>query len=170
MNTKKLVTAALLLAMGYLLHMMMPGLPLGNMKPDPFLAMMFLALMQMEDLKSACLIGLAAGLLTALTTTFPFGQIPNLVDKMITAPMVYLLLQQVRHLRPVSRLVLITPIGTLISGSIFLFNAQVFFQLPAPFSVLLIGVVVPAMISNTILAAVVGKALDRLRLPIHTLG
>lgn len=163
MNTKKLVTASLFLAMGYILHMVMPGLPLGNMKPDPFLAMMFLAVFVTDDLKGAIIIGLAAGVLTALTTTFPMGQIPNLIDKAITAPVVYLLYSRTRSADPFLRLLLIAPVGTLISGTLFLSSAQLFFRLPAPFSVLFIGVVLPAAISNTILAGIVGKAMARVR-------
>lgn len=164
MNTRKLVTATMFLAMGYILHLLIPGLPLGSMKPDPFLAMMFLAIIYVDDFKGTLAIGAVAGLLTAMTTTFPMGQIPNLIDKAVTAPAFYLLYTLLRNLQPSLRTMILAPIGTMISGTVFLANAQVFFQLPAPFAALFAGVVIPAMVSNTVLVLLIDKVMDRVRL------
>lgn len=163
MNTKKMVTAALFLAMGYILHLIIPGLPLGSMKPDPFLAMMFLAIFFVDDFKGTIAIGAAAGLLTAMTTTFPMGQIPNIIDKMVTAPAVYLLYSMLKNANPSLRTIVIASIGTLISGTVFLGSAQVFFQLPAPFAALFIGVVLPAAVSNTVMVTVIERIMAKAR-------
>ena len=132
MNTRKLVTATMFLAMGYILHLLIPGLPLGSMKPDPFLAMMFLAIIYVDDFKGTLAIGAVAGLLTAI--------------------------------QPSLRTMILAPIGTMISGTVFLASAQVFFQLPAPFAALFAGVVIPAMVSNTVLVLLIDKVMDRVRL------
>lgn len=90
MNLRKLTLASLLLAIGVLLHQLVPGL-LDGMKVDASLAMMFIAILICDNYKSATVIGFTAGLLTALTTTFPNGQIPNIIDKIVTSQVVYLL-------------------------------------------------------------------------------
>lgn len=57
------------------------------------LAMMFIALIIAKDYKTTLVIGILSGILTAATTTFPAGQIPNLVDKIITTNILFLLVK-----------------------------------------------------------------------------
>lgn len=165
MNTRKMVVAALFLSIGFILHQVIPGLPLGSMKPDPFLAMMFLAILYVDDFKGTMAIGLAAGILTAMTTTFPMGQIPNIIDKAVTAPAVYLLFQMVRNLKNHTlRLTIISVLGTLLSGTVFLFSALVLVSLPAPFIALFVGVVLPAVVTNSVLVLFMDRVLSRAKI------
>ena len=83
-NTKKLAVNSLLLATGLILHQIMPvfGLP---MEPDMALATLFIIILLNRDSFLTCLnAGLVTGIFTALTTKFPGGQLPNIIDKVIT--------------------------------------------------------------------------------------
>jgi hypothetical protein len=159
MNLRKSILASLLLAVGLILHYIVPGLPLGSMKPDTFLAMMFIAILLCDNYKLTVLIGVASGFLTALTTTFPAGQIPNIVDKIITAHVVYFILILTKRYNGQVKMILVSAIGTIVSGSVFLLTALALFGLPAPFSALFIGVVLPAVLANTVLVAVFYNAI-----------
>ena len=90
MNLRKIIISSLLLAIGLVLYQVTPPILFG-MKPDILLSMMFIAILVNKDYKMALLVGLAAGVLTAATTTFPAGQIPNIIDKLITCNCVYLM-------------------------------------------------------------------------------
>src|SRR5574342_710101 len=84
MNTKNLVALSLLVGMGAVLHAIVPGFFLG-MKPDMMLTMMFLGIILFPDKKSVLLVGAVTGLISGLTTTFPGGMVPNIIDKPVTA-------------------------------------------------------------------------------------
>lgn len=164
MNTKKMVTAALFLSVGFILHQLMPGLPLGNMKPSPNLAMMFLAIFYVNDRKGTVAIGLAAGLLAAMTTVFPMGQIPSVIDKTLTAIIVFQLFYMLRNMKSnVLRIAVVSAVGTVVSGTIFLGSALMLFSLPAPFIVLFVGVVLPTVAVNVILVVLIDRVLSRAR-------
>jgi len=83
MKTNKIILTSLLLAIGLILHQITPGIILG-MKPDLQLVFMILSIILTKNFKLALITGIAAGILCALTTTFPGGQLPNIVDKTIT--------------------------------------------------------------------------------------
>lgn len=84
MKTKTLVSLSLLIGIGAALHFIVPGFFLG-MKPDMMLLMMFLAITLFPAKKNVFIVALAAGAISAMTTTFPAGQIPNIIDKLATA-------------------------------------------------------------------------------------
>src|SRR5699024_10537086 len=88
MNTKNLTRSAILLAIGTILHYVVPGI-VGGMKPDFLLLMMFLAILLDLNLKSAITVSVIAGVIAALTTTFPGGQIPSIIDKVVSGLFVY---------------------------------------------------------------------------------
>lgn len=89
---KKLTLNAILLAMGLLIHQITPAIGLP-MKPDVPLAMLFVILVLNRDDYKTCLIaGIVTGIFTALTSSFPGGQIPNVIDKTLTANIVFLLM------------------------------------------------------------------------------
>lgn len=152
MNTKKLVMLALLIAMGAVLSAVMPGFVFG-MKPDMMLTMMFLGIILFPDLKSVVLLAVATGIISGLTTTFPGGLIPNMIDKPITACVFFVLFLVLGKYRNslVSAAVL-TVVGTLVSGTAFLTSAYLIVGLPphASFSGLFAAVVLPAAALNTI--------------------
>lgn len=136
MNLRKNIFTALLLAMGYIMHQVVPG-TIGNMKFDFMLSFLFAALLINRGLKDAALAGMLAGGITALTTTFPGGQIPNIIDKLTTALFVYLLLKALElfgHKQITTSIAAFA--GTIVSGSVFLYSAKLLVGLPAPFTAL----------------------------------
>lgn len=150
MNTKNLVVLSLLVGMGAVLHAVVPGIFLG-MKPDMMLTMMFLGIVLFPDRKSVLLLGLVTGLISGLTTTFPGGLLPNMIDKPITAFAffgLFLLLKKFQ--KSIVSVAVLTAVGTLISGIAFLTSAYVIVGLPGPFVALFGAVVLPAAAVNTI--------------------
>lgn len=149
MKLKDMILTSLLLAIGLVLHHVIPPIVAG-MKPDFLLAMLFVALYINNNPKNALLAGILAGIFSALTTGFPGGQIANLVDKLITSYTVFLLINIFSRVNAHLSVPVVAFIGTLVSGSVFLFTAlKVVGSLPAPFSILFATVVLPAAVINT---------------------
>lgn len=151
MKTKKLVLNSILLAIGLMLHQFTPALGFP-MQPDFALATLFIIMILNKDYKTVLIAGIVTGIFTAMTTKFPGGQIPNIIDKIVTVTIVYGILYIIRErLNKNIVLGIILPIGTLISGTIFLASASILVGLGGiPFSSLFIGVVLPAVIINLI--------------------
>ena len=148
MNLRKNILTALLIAMGYILHQVIPG-TIGSMKLDIMLSFIFVALLINRDFKSMILTALLGGAITALTTTFPGGQIPNIIDKLITSIAVYLLIKLFEGFKfKQATIGFIAFIGTIVSGSVFLYSALLIVGLPAPFPVLFVGIVLPTAFAN----------------------
>lgn len=156
MNTKKLTLASILLAIGLVLHQVIPG-TLGAMKPDALLSMMLLAILICDDYKSALAISVVAGILTALTTTFPSGQIPNMIDKLVTGHVAFLLVKATKNIHHEAKMIILAILVTLVSGTVFLYSAMVTVGLPTgtSFTALFISTVLPATVVYTILAMIV---------------
>lgn len=152
MNTKILVVLSLLVGIGAVLHGVVP--PIFTMKPDMMLTMMFLGIILFPKAKYVLLLGLSTGFISALTTTFPSGQIPNIIDKPITAFIFFGLFLLVKQLNKNFTVGILTFIGTLVSGVVFLTSALLLFALPAGFGALFVTVVIPAAIINTILISI----------------
>lgn len=160
MDLRKLTFAALLIAIGFVFRTMTPPLLFG-MKPDLLLSMMFVAIMFCDDYKMTLAIGGVVGILTAATTTFPNGQIPNIIDKLITCQCVFIASRFVnfRFIRHI-KMPIIAFFGTILSGTLFLNIAAILFGAGGKsFALLLMSVVIPAAILNTILSTVVFSAL-----------
>lgn len=148
MNLRKIILSSLLLSIGLVLHQIVPPILFG-MKPDFLLSMMFIAIVLCDDYKLTLIVGLAAGILTAATTTFPGGQLPNIIDKFITSNLVYLLFRILKNkINSQLKISIVSFIGTLVSGSIFLGSAYILIGLPGPFLALILGVVIPATLFN----------------------
>ena len=160
LNTKKMVINALLLAIGAILHQITPTLGLP-MQPDFALAMLFIIMIiNNNDYKITLISAIITGIFTALTTKFPGGQLPNIIDKLVTANIMFLVITLINKMCDFIKitnklqsniLVLLTfPIGTWVSGVTFLISAQLIVGLPANFSMLFITIVIPAVLINTI--------------------
>jgi len=160
MRTRDLAQAALLVAVAMILRSLTPPLIMG-MKPDLTLTMMFIIFIIKRDIKLGFLVALTTGIFTALTTTFPGGQIPNIIDKLLTFALVYNLVPVITKFAS-KRIAagLTTAVGTAISGSIFLGAATLLVGLPAPFSVLFTSVVLPTAALNTAAAVVIFSVVD----------
>lgn len=155
---RQTIICALLLAIGHVLHLLVTPF-LGGMKFDLLLSMLFVALLVMDNPRVNIATGLLAGLLTAATTTFPGGQIPNMIDKIIVTLVLVSMLQVFRHRLSLPVLAgLMGVFGTLLSGTIFLTSALFIVGLPAPFATLFLGVVVPATVANGFITVVVALA------------
>lgn len=160
MNTKKMVINALLLAIGAILHQITPALGLP-MQPDFALAMLFIIMIiNNNDYKTSLISAIITGVFTALTTKFPGGQLPNIIDKLITVNLIYIILLTVNktlkyininnNIKQNLLVIISFPLGTLISGTTFLISAQYIVGLPAKFSILFVTTVIPALLINTI--------------------
>ncbi|MGB7606425.1 MAG: tryptophan transporter [Lutisporaceae bacterium] len=148
MNLRKNILTALLIAMGYVLHQVIPG-TIGSMKFDIMLSFIFVALFINRDFKSVILTALLGGGITAMTTTFPGGQIPNMIDKLITCIAIYLLLKLFKRFKfKQAAMGIVAFLGTIISGSVFLYSALLLVGLPVPFFVLFSGIVLPTAFAN----------------------
>ncbi|WP_299091399.1 tryptophan transporter [uncultured Metabacillus sp.] len=150
MNTRVLVILSLFAAIGAVLHMVIPPFYQG-MKPDMMLIMMFIGILLFPSLKNVTLLGIVTGILSALTTQFPGGQLPNLIDKFITAFVFFGLLLAVKKIaQKVATATVLTVIGTIVSGTIFLSSALVIAGLPegTAFTALFLTVVLPATLFN----------------------
>ena len=151
-NTKQLVSNSLLLAVGFLLHYVTPTLGLP-MQIDFSLITLILVITLNKNSFSTCIAGgIATGIFSGITTKFPMGMIPNIIDKIVTTIAVYLLVKLLDKtaLHSKVKAVVTNAVGTVISGVVFLGSALLLVGLPAPFSVLFITVVIPAIVVNTI--------------------
>lgn len=150
MKTKNLVILALLVGIGTVLHMVAPPILFG-MKPDMLLTMMFLGIILFPEMKSVLLLGSVTGIIAALTTSFPGGQIANIIDKPITALIFFgLLLVANKFSRSLVTVCTLTAVGTIVSGVVFLASAYFIVGLPGAFIGLFGAVVLPAAVVNTI--------------------
>ena len=116
---RNLTISAIFMALGLVLHLMVPGVFFG-VKPDFLLSMMFISLMIVDDSKEALLIGVAGGIMSALTTGFPGGQIPNFIEKIITSLAVFYMIKTMNKNFSLPKIILIFALGTMISGTMFL--------------------------------------------------
>lgn len=148
MNTKNLMLMALLVSVGAALYLVIPGYGEG-MKPDFMLTMMFIGIFLFPDTRSVFLLGATTGVLSGIFTSFPGGFIPNIVDKLLTAFVVYVAIILLK--KAANRLIVSTVIacvGTLLSGTIFLSIAIYVIGANVPFSLLFVTVVLPAIVMN----------------------
>ena len=157
LDTRVLVFLSLLIGIGAALHMIMPPIIFG-VTPDLSLVMMILGILLFPKVPYVLLVSIATGIISALTTGFPGGQIANLIEKPITAFIILGLVKVLEKAMSKGKLApTLTAIGTLISGGIFLFIPVVLMGLggDAGFSVLYVSVVLPTALLNTVLMSVV---------------
>ena len=164
-KTKQLVTNSLLLAVGFLLHYVTPAIGLP-MQIDFSLITMILVINLNKNSFSTCIAsGVATGIFAGITSKFPFGLVPNIVDKIMTTIFVYLLIKLLDKTALNSKIkaVITNAVGTLVSGIVFLASALLLVGLPAPFSVLFITVVIPAIVINTVIGFIVSNICEKYR-------
>lgn len=159
MKARDLTLSAILLAVGTALHFVAPGIFLG-VTPDFIIAFMFIALSINPDFRKSIVIGLAAGLLAAMTTKFPGGQIPNIIDKLLTAILVYGIINLgFKKDVTILGMGIIQTVGTFISGTIFLTSCTIIAGFdPNSIIPVLASVVTAAAVGNVILGVIVYKA------------
>ncbi|MBS4535805.1 tryptophan transporter [Clostridium sp. D2Q-14] len=160
MNLKKFVLNSLLLGIGALLHQITPSLVLG-MKPDFSLVMLFIVILfNSKNFKICIISGLVVGIFSALTTGFPGGQIANIIDKLVTTIVIFLFIRLIgRRVKEQILMIGVLFVGTLISGLVFLFFASIIAGLPLSFFALVVSIVMPATLLNTIVGVILYKAI-----------
>ena len=164
MKTKQLVTNSLLLAIGFLLHYITPTLGLP-MQIDFSLITLVLVITLNKNSFSTCIAaGIATGVFSGITSKFPFGLVPNIVDKIMTTIFVYLLLKLLDKTALNSKIkaIAVNAVATLVSGVVFLASALLITGLPAPFFVLFTTVVIPAIAINTVIGFIVSNICERI--------
>ena len=150
MKLKNMILTSLLIAIGLVLHYIVPPI-VGGMKPDFLLAMLFVALYIDNSPKNALVAGILAGIFSALTTGFPGGQVANMCDKIVTAFVVMLMIRVFDKFNSNFSVIITAFVGTVISGVVFLQTALLIVgNLPVAFPVLFTTVVIPAALVNTI--------------------
>lgn len=166
MNTRVLVILSLFVGIGAVLHAIAPPILFG-MRPDMLLSMMFLGILLFPNLKYVILISTATGVISALTTTFPGGQLANMVDKPVSALLffaVLLLIQRFGNKYIIAPT--LTFLGTIISGSVFILTAIYIFgvgnQLEGGFISLFGVIVLPAAVVNTIVMVIVYPVVNQI--------
>ena len=161
-NTKQLVTNALLLAVGFLLHYVTPAI--GSMQIDFSLITLILVINLSKNHFSTCIAsGLVAGIFAGLTTKFPLGLVPNILDKIVTTVVAYLLIKLLDKTELSSKIksIAVNAVGTLVSGVVFLASALILVGLPASFGLLFVTVVLPAIVVNTVLGFLVSNICEK---------
>ncbi len=150
MNTKNLVLMALLVSVGAALYVMIPGFN-GGMKPDFMLTMMFIGILLFPQAKNVFLLAVTTGVISGLFSTFPGGFFPNVIDKFITA---FIFLAAVvifkKLMGKLPATIVLSALGTMLSGAIFLSVAIFIIGVEIPFGPLFITVVLPAALMNAI--------------------
>ncbi|MFC7391682.1 tryptophan transporter [Scopulibacillus cellulosilyticus] len=157
MKLQKLLLIAIFLGIGTIFHALIPGIFFG-MKPDMLLTMMFISIFLFAERGNIVIVGLVAGILSGFTTTIPGGFIPNIIDKLVTALVIFALYCLLR--RVMNHMVtapILTAVGTAVSGTVFLTALTVLGALPAKtsFIAMFIAVVLPAVVINTIFVAII---------------
>lgn len=170
MNTKKLVLNAVLLGIGLVLHQIEPAI--FGVKPDMTLIMLFtIMIINKDDYKSCLVCGIIAGIFAGMTTSFPGGQVPNIIDKFITTNIGFIIMLAMYKLPFIKKLSeknqdfivsnILMSFGTAISGFLFLTSAQILAGLPGNMnlSMLFAAVVLPAIVINSVVGIVVFKVI-----------
>ena len=158
MKAKQLVTNSLLLAVGFLLHYVTPAI--GSMQIDfSLITLVLIITLNRNNFNTCVASGVATGIFSGLTTKFPMGLVPNIIDKLVTTIFVYLLIRLLDKTTLHSRIkiIVVNAVATLISGTVFLVSALLLTGLPAPFFVLFTTVVIPAIVVNTIVGFIVSN-------------
>lgn len=163
MNTRVLTVLSLFLAMGAVLHAVVPPILFG-MRPDMMLSMMFLGILLFPKIPYVLVLSIATGVISALTTTVPGGQISNIIDKPITAFIFFGLIVLLRSKAYKKAIIpVLVAIGTMISGAVFLFTAiSVLGMLEEGFLAMFGAIVVPAAILNALFVLVIYPIVQRI--------
>ena len=161
-STKQLVTNALLLAVGFLLHYVTPAI--GSMQIDFSLITLVLIIAFNKNSFNTCIAsGIATGIFAGLTTKFPLGLVPNIIDKIVTTVAAYLLIRLLDKTALSSKIkaIAVNAVGTLVSGVAFLGSALILVGLPASFGLLFATVVIPAVVVNTVVGFLVSNICEK---------
>ncbi len=161
MKTKNLMMSAMLLALGAVLHYVVPGI-VNGVKPDFLLATAFLAILLSLDLKNTLAVAGASAILAAMTTTFPGGQVPSIIDKVVACLAVYAMIKVLPVNTNLGKGALFFA-GTVISGFAFLSSAAALVGLPGGVSVgaMMAMIVLPTAAMNVAIGLLLTSVFQR---------
>ena len=164
-TTKQLTINALLLAVGFILHYVTPTLGIPMQIDFSLITMILVINLNRNSFNTCVASGVATGIFSGITTKFPLGFIPNIIDKITTAIAVYLLIKLLDKTALHSKIktIVVNAVGTLVSGIVFLSSALLLVGLPAPFFVLFVTVVLPAIAVNTVIGSIVNSICEKYR-------
>lgn len=158
-NVKKMILNAILIAIGTLLHQITPALGLP-MQPDFAIAMLIIIILINNDYKTTLISSIIMGIITALTTKFPGGQLPNIIDKLITGHVIYFIFRTMgSRVSDKIKILIGLSFGTIVSGLSFLGSASILVGLPGSFITLVTVIVLPTSLMNIVLGSVLYKAI-----------
>ncbi|OOM73489.1 tryptophan transporter [Clostridium sp. BL-8] len=163
MNTKRMVTNAILIAIGAILHQITP--PIVGIQADLSLAMLFMIVVFNKDYKTTLICGIIIGIFAALTTKTPGGLVPNIIDKFVTCNVAFLILMPLRNkISKLRQISILLPLGTLVSGATFIAALATIAGLPAGFSVgtIFVFTVIPTAAVNTVLGIIIFKIVEKI--------
>ena len=136
----------------------------GGITPDLTLVMLFcIMVINRDDYKSCLVAGIISGIFSALATKFPSGQVPNMVDKLVTVNVMFILMKTMYALPLMNKLnekkdqiiiFVMTLVGTFVSGLVFLVSAAAMVGLPASLMSLIVAVVLPSIVLNVLASMV----------------
>lgn len=166
-DLRRLVVSSLFVAVGFLLHYVTPPV-VGGMKPDFMLLALTFAVLIYPAERNVIPASIVAGLLSALTTAFPGGQVANIVDKLLTGQLLFFMTHVLRpswYLPPASLVLVgfISALGTMFSGTVFLLVSLKLTALPVPPLKLFLAVVLPAALVNAMVSVFLYMAYERIR-------
>lgn len=161
MSTKKITMNAILIAIGVILHIVAPSIGLPA-QPDFAIAMLFVIMLLNKDYKTILICGIVIGIFTAMTTKTPGGQLPNIIDKVITCNIMYCVLLPLREKinKDVNAIILFL-VGTLVSGTIFLTSLATIYGIEGSILTTIIAIVIPTAIVNTIIGFIIFKVVEK---------
>ena len=141
-----------LLVAGALYHLVFPGIPIaGGMKPDVSLAILFILIILKKDFRLIILSAIILGVMTTMTSSLVDGAWINLVEKILTATLVYYFAKFINskyNLEDTYPVLLISSLGAVISAFIFIIMTYIFGVMPGPIPVLLQKIIIPSAILN----------------------
>lgn len=161
MNTKKMVMNSILIAIGVILHVVTPSLGLPA-QPDFALAMLFIIMLINKDYKTTIFSGIIVGIFTALTTKSAGGQLPNIIDKLITCNVMYIILLPLREkINENIKAGLLFVIGTLLSGTVFLTSLVLISGINEAILPAVFAVVIPTAVLNLVIGMIIYKVVEQ---------
>lgn len=153
MKLKDRILVTLLLTMGLLLHYITPAMFLG-MKVDFLLIFIIISIILFPRFDNYLLVAILGGLFSAMSSTFPGGQIANIIDKLVSTYLILIMVKLAKKQLDKKLIIAIVGfLGTMASGTIFLASSKFILGLEGIGMSLVYMVVLPAALINGLVVA-----------------
>lgn len=159
MVIKDVVLVSVLIALGTIVNAIFPPVFMG-MKPDFTLLILFIVILFKRDFKLTLVASIVTGIICAMTTGYPGGQIPNIIDKLVTSLIIYFAISRIgRHNLITSCITCF--VGSLLSGIVFLSTVMILVGLSASLMSMITTIVLPLTCLNTVVFVIVVEILTK---------